>query len=170
MFLGLIIRCVWMRSHSISTHILMAYCLNLLGLNSVSAKAPASTQGVFLGVHKRCLHVLKNTFSVLCSFSRAQRHSVICFLLWESASVTSVLLLLWECCSSQDSMSWALGDVNFPWNQMTLHCLQSSLEPSLRSQQKWREHLQRGQYEYQRLLQLGAKCCDIISIFLSFLH
>ena len=64
-----------------STHILMAYCLNLLGLNSVSAKAPASTQGVFLGVHKRCLHVLKNTFSVLCSFSRAQRHSVICFLL-----------------------------------------------------------------------------------------
>lgn len=75
-----------------------------------------------------------------------------------------------ECCPSQDSMSWTLGDVNFPRNQMTLHCLQSSLEPSLRSQQKWREHLQRGQYEYQRLLHLGAKCCDIISIFLSFLR
>lgn len=164
--------CLWIPAISRSHYSLLCYewghtaflatfwwLITGLYRDSVSANTPVSSQGVFVGIHKRCLQELKSKFSgLLCPSSGTWRHSATCSSLWESAGLTGVPPLL--CCEMLFQPAF-LGLGSETWNSHGTEWNWVAFSPpwnldTLCSWQKRREDLQRGQYEYKRLLQLGT--------------
>lgn len=158
----------WMRSHPF----LATFWWLITGIyrDSVSANTPVSSQGVFLGITRGVYRSLRVSSQVFSALRLGLGDILLPAFHSENLPVSPVFSLAVVRDAGLASIPQpGLRDVKLPWNRTELSCLQSSLEPrySLCSWQKRREDLQRGQYEYKRLLNWELQAWYHLHIFLS---